>query len=69
MGRMVQDCIARTAVCKAGTRATGPKDSLRQRGRIPMNVELYDHPCDDNEMGYVEVMETWHGPWGTAGLP
>lgn len=44
---------------KAGTRATGPKSNFASK-LDPMNVELYDDPCDNNEMGYVEVIEGWN---------
>ena len=54
--------------CKAGTRATGPKTAFASVAD-PMDVELYDDPCDDNELGYVEVVETWHGLLGTVGIP
>jgi hypothetical protein len=43
----------------AGTRASGPKATWASIVD-PMNVDLYDDPCDDNELGYVEVIETWH---------
>jgi hypothetical protein len=49
--------------CKAGTRATGPKTAFASAAD-PMNVDLYDHPCDSNELGYVEIIETWHANLG-----
>jgi hypothetical protein len=43
----------------AGTRASGPL-AIWASVDDPMNVLLYDDPCDDNTLGYVEVMESWH---------
>ena len=47
--------------CLAGTRATGPKPGQWASALDPMDVELVDYACDVNEMGYVEVIEAWHG--------
>jgi hypothetical protein len=47
----------------AGTRASGPLTTWASVAS-PMNVDLYDDPCDDNELGYIEVIETWHAALG-----
>lgn len=47
----------------AGTRATGPTTNWAS-ATDPMNVDLYDDPCDTNEMGYIEVIESWHADLG-----
>lgn len=51
--------------CHAGTRATGPLAAWASPAN-PMNVELYDHPCDINEIGYVEIIEAWNANLGIA---
>ena len=50
----------------AGTRATGPLEKVWASKDLPMNVELYDNSCDQNELGYAEVVECWWQYEGVA---